>query len=161
MMRIVISLIVAIAAAQTPSIYGRSIGASATITGSPKLRDGGFQLSGKAAICGEIPKERSLTGEATFIIELNGETTGSMTTITFGAKGLAGRQATTGGFRLTVGVTTADGGRPPLYVLNTDPPRSGNSGTATLTQSSDGTATLKIVGRNEDNETIEFQVTCK
>jgi hypothetical protein len=160
-MRIVMSLLVVALAAQAPSIYGRGISASATISGSPKLRDGAFQLSGKAAICGEIPKEASMTGEATFIIELSGDTTGSMTTITFGAKGLAGRQATTSAFRLIVGVTTANGGRPPHYVLNTDPPRSGNSGTATLTQTSDGIATLKIVGRNEANETVEFQATCK
>jgi hypothetical protein len=160
-MRIVLSLVVAVAAAQAPSIYGRSIGAGATISGSPKLRDGVFQLAGRAAICGEIPKEASMTGEATFVIELAGDTTGSMTTITFGAKGLAGRQATTSAFRLTVGVTTAQGGRPPHYVLNTDSPRSGNSGTATLTQTSDGAATLKIVGRNEANETIEFTATCR
>jgi hypothetical protein len=149
-----------IASVQSASIYGRPIDASAVISGSPRLRDGSFQLSGKAAMCGEIPKEASLTGEATFVIELSGDTQGSMTTITFGSKQLSGRQATASLFRLTVGVTTAQGGKPPHYVLNTDPPGRGNSGTATLTQTAEG-VTLKIVGVNEAKENIEFSARCK
>ncbi len=158
-MKIAIVLLVLIATAQPASIYGRAIDASAVISGSPRLRDGRFQLSGKAAICGEIPKESSLTGEAAFVIELSGDTQGSMTTITFGSK-LAGREATATAFRLSVGVTTAQGGRPPLYVLNTDPPGRGNSGTATLTQTAEG-ATLKVIGVNEAKENIELTVRCR
>jgi hypothetical protein len=158
-MKIAIVLLVLIATAQPASIYGRAIDASAVISGSPRLRDGSFQLSGKAAICGEIPKESSLTGEAAFVIELSGDTQGSMTTITFGSK-LAGREATATAFRLSVGVTTAQGGRPPLYVLNTDPPGRGNSGTATLTQTAEG-ATLKVIGVNEAKENIELTVRCR
>ena len=159
-MKISMAVLVLVASAQPASIYGRQIGASATITGSPRLRDGTFQLAGRAAICGEIPKESSLTGEATFVIELAGDTQGSMTTIAFGAKGLAGREATAGLFRLSVGVTTPDGGRPPLYVLNTDPPGRGNSGLATLTQTAQG-STLKVVGVNDAKERIEFSATCR
>lgn len=158
-MKIAMVLLVLIASAQPASIYGRGIDASAVISGSPRLRDGTFQLSGKAAICGEIPKESSLTGEAAFVIELSGDTQGSMTTITFGSK-LAGREATATAFRLSVGVTTAQGGRPPLYVLNTDPPGRGNSGTATLTQTAEG-ATLKVIGVNEAKENIELTVRCR
>ncbi len=157
-MKIAMVLLVLIASAQQASIYCRGIDASAVISGSPRLRDGTFQLSGKAAICGEIPKEASLTGEATFVIELAGDTQGSMTTITFGSK-LAGRDATATSFRLSVGVTTAQGGRPPHYVLNTDPPGRGNSGTATLTQTAQG-ATLKVIGVNEAKESIDLTVRC-
>src|SRR5262245_5541019 len=71
-MKIAIVLLIAIAAppAGAPqSIYQRPIEAGAVISGSPKLRDGSYQLTGTAAMCGEIPKEASLTGEATFVIE--------------------------------------------------------------------------------------------
>lgn len=146
-------------ATQAPSIYQRPIDARATITGSPKLRDGQFQLAGKAAMCGVIPKESSMTGEATFVIEISDGTTGSMTTITFGSKQLASPANPATLFRLSVGMVTSDGGRPPLYVLNTDPPRQGNSGTATLSTVK-GVSTLKVVGRNEANESIELSVTC-
>jgi hypothetical protein len=154
------SLAATLLSAQAPSIYQRPIGATATVTGSPKLRDGLFQLTGTAAMCGVIPKEASMTGEATFVIETSDGITGTMTTLTFGSKQLAETPAGAGRFTLTVGMETANGGRPPNYVLNTEPPRPGNSGTATLTTVK-GISTLKVVGRNEANESIELNVTCR
>lgn len=147
------------AASQAPSIYQRHIGASATISGSPRLRDGQFQLTGKAAICGVIPKEASLTGEATFVIEVAGDTAGSMTSITFGSNQLVGPGSSATRFNLSVGVVTPNGGRPPLFVLNTDSPRPGNSGTASLTVVK-SVATLKVVGVNDAKESIELSITC-
>lgn len=145
--------------AQAPSIYQRAINASATISGSPKLRDGQFQMAGKAAICGVIPKEASLTGEATFVIEVAGDTAGSMTSITFGSKQLVGAVTTATRFNLSVGVVTANGGRPPQFVLNTDSPRPGNNGTVSLTDVK-GVTTLKVVGGNDARESIALSVTC-
>ena len=159
---VVLLVLVASAQPATPqsaSIYGRRIDASAAITGSPKLRDGAFQLAGTAAICGEIPKEASMTGEATFVIEVAGDTKGSMMSITFGSKQLVGRVASSSAFRLSVGVTTAQGGRPPLYVLNTDTPGNGNTGTAALGIDK-GVLTLKVVGANVAKESIALSVTC-
>ena len=145
--------------AQAPSINQRPIDASATITGSPKLRDGQFTLAGKAAICGVIPKEASLTGEATFVIEVAGDTAGSMTSITFGSKQLVGAVKTATQFNLSVGMVTSTGGRPPQYVLNTGSPRPGNSGTATLTTVKN-VSTLRVVGQNDAKENIDVTVTC-
>ncbi len=143
-----------------PSIYGRRIHVGGAITGSPRLRDGfNYEMVGQAAICGEIPKEASLTGQATLVIEVAGETTGTMTTITFGSRHLVGSETQTTSFRLTVGVLNPSGGQPPLYVLNTDPPKNGNSGTATLTNAK-GVMNLRIVGQNDQNERIELAVTC-
>jgi hypothetical protein len=141
------------------SIYQRKIIASAAITGSPRLRDGSFTMTGEAAICGEIPKEASLTGEATFVIEVTqGGISGTMTSITFGSRELPGKTGASS-FRLSVGVETARGGRPPQYVLNTDPARTGNMGTVTRTDAK-GVTRLKIVGQNDMNERIELSVTC-
>lgn len=145
--------------AQAPSIYQRTISASATITGSPTLRDGQFQMSGKASMCGIIPKESSLTGEATFVIETADEVTGSLTNIAFGSKQLVTPAAKASAFMLTISVVTSNGGRPPKFVLDTDSARPGNGGIATLVTVK-GVSNLKIVGHNDANESIELVVTC-
>jgi len=59
-----------------------------------------------------------------------------------------------------VGVVTANGGRPPNYVLNTDSGQARNAGTATLTNTNGGT-TLKVTGQNDMGETIDLTVTCR
>ena len=143
------------AAAPQAQSLARDISASAAITGSPRLRDGSYNLVGQAAACGVIPKEASLTGVATFVIEVAGVTSGTMTTITFGSRDLTGRVDRTGSFRLTVGVPRA-----PHYVLNTDPPKTGNIGEATLTTVK-GVISLKVIGQNDMNERIEMTVTCR
>jgi hypothetical protein len=143
-----------------PSIYQRSTSAKAVITGSPKLRDGGFAAKGVSGICGEIPKEASLTGEANFIVEFPSDPpSGTITAIAFGSKELVGGVAKSTAFRLMVGVVTANGGRPPNYVLNTDAKQPKNSGTATLT-TADGVTTLRVVGQNDMGETIDLTIGC-
>lgn len=146
-------------AGQSSPVHDRRIGASATITGSPRLRDGQFQLTGRAAICGLVPREASFSGEAAFIIEVSGGTSGSMTSIAFSSKQLTTPAATAARFNLSVAVVTPNGGKPPQYVLNTDSPRQGNGGTATVTTTK-GVTTLKVVGRNDASESIELVVTC-
>ena len=142
-----------------PSIYQRGINATAVITGSPRLRDGSFQMRGVAAICGEIPKQSSLTGEAVFVIEISDPPTGTITTITFGSSQLVEGRATATSFRLSVGVSSPQIGQPPLYVLNTYPPGTRNTGSANLT-SAKGAITLAVVGVNDANERIQLSATC-
>jgi hypothetical protein len=160
---LVLVLLVATATPTMPqgaaSIYQRPIEANAVITGS-HLRDGSFQMQGVAAICGEMAKERSFTGEGAFIIEIADPPKGTITTITFGSKQLVGRTVVASSFRLSVGVTGAKIGQPPLYVLNTDPPGTKNIGSATLNKSN-GVTTLKVSGVNDENERIELNVTCR
>ena len=147
-------------AQEPPSIYQRPIEATAIITGSPKLRDGTFQMNGVAALCGEIPRERSLTGEAAFVIEIADPPKGTMTTIAFGSGQLVGKRTSASSFRLSVGVSSPQVGRPPLYVLNTDPPGPGNTGTATRTDDK-GVTTVTVVGVNDANERIQLSATCR
>ena len=147
--------LLASAGAQAQAPLAREIFASAAITGSPRLRDGSYNLVGQAAACGVIPKEASLTGVATFVIEVAGLTSGTMTSITFGSRDLTGRVDKTGSFRLTIGVPRA-----PHYVLNTDPPKNGNIGEASITTLK-GVTTLTVIGQNEMNERIDLTVTCK
>lgn len=108
-------------------------------------------------MCGEVPKESSLTGEAAFIVEFPGE--GTITTISFGSNQLVANLTKADEFRLSVGVINAKGGQPPLFVLNTDSGQKGNSGVATLIKDKTG-VTLHVVGKNDMAETINLTVTC-
>ena len=147
-------------AAQSPSINGRTTTAKALIAGSPKLRDGSFNASGVSGVCGVIPKEASITGEANFVIEFPNDTpTGTITSISFGSKEFVGGVTRSTVFRLSVGVLTANGGRPPLYVLNTDSGNAKVSGTAILSEAK-GVTTLRVTGQEVMGETIDLTVVC-
>jgi hypothetical protein len=150
-----------VASQATPSIYQRKTAVTAAIGGSPRLRDGAYESMGASAICGVIPKEASLTGQAVFVVEFSlvAPAPGRFTSIAFGSSELADGGAKATAFRLSVGVMTAAGGRPPLYVLNTDATRPKNAGTATLTTIKNIT-TLKVGGQNEGGETIDLTLTC-
>jgi len=109
--------------AQSQSIYQRETAAQAVIAGSRTRYDGSFALTAKSSVCGEIPKDESLTGTAVFVIEFPSDGTGNgpINSIAFGSKELVGGVTKSTVFRLNVGVVTALGGKPPAYVLNTDP----------------------------------------
>ena len=142
------------------NIYQRPTSVTATITGSPTLRDGSFTGQGTSGICGEIPKMASLTGEDTFVIEFTGnDTRGSVYSISFGSKQLVRGAVTGNKFVLNVSVVTANGGKPPLYALDTQTPKVGETGTATLTQKGSAT-TLSLTGQNDMKEKITLTVSC-
>ena len=151
-------------AAQSPSIHQRPTTVQALITGSPRLRDGTYVASGKSSICGVIPKLSSLTGEALFSVEfpndLPGETSGSVRSLSFASRELASGAPLANRFKLNVSVVDAQGGRPPAYVLITDPPKANVTGTAKLATAA-GITTLTVQGREESGETINLTVTCR
>lgn len=150
------------ARAQAPSINQRPATAQASIAGSRGRYDGAFALTATASVCGEIPKEASITGTATFVVEFPSDGTGAepINAIAFGSRELVGGVTMSTSFRLSVTVVTAKGGRPPAYVLNTDPPSPKNAGTATLTRKGNEIA-LRVVGQNDMGETIDLKVTCR
>jgi hypothetical protein len=144
----------------TQGIYQRPTTAQASITGSPKLRDGNFTATGISSICGEVPMMSSMTGTAVFNVEFPNDTPrGSITSISFGSKELVGGKTRSTKFLLNVSVVTANGGRPPAYVLHTENPKPGNTGVATLTKKGRA-VTLKVTGREDMGETISLTVTC-
>jgi hypothetical protein len=123
-------------------------------------------IGGTSSVCGEIPKESSLTGEAAFVVEFSGGGPHqTVTSIAFGSKGLTGRATQTNSFRLYVHVVTAKGGRPPAYVLNTEQAGVKVRSTdllpkARLTRQG-GVTTLDIAGVDDAGDTITLQLTCK
>jgi hypothetical protein len=142
------------------NLYQRPTSVTAAITGSPTLRDGNFTGRGTSNICGEIPKIMSLTGVDTFSIEFSGtDTPGSVYSVSFGSKQLVRGVVNGSKFVLNVSVVTANGGKPPLYALDTETPAAGVSGTAMLTQKGQAT-TLALTGTNAAKEKITLTVTC-
>ena len=157
-----LSTVMALHPAHGQSINDRKASARATITGSRNLYDGTFMSTGKAMVCGEIPKERSITGTATFVIEypLDPQVSDQIQSIAFGSNQLVGVKRSASVFRLSVNVRTAKGGRPPAYVLNTDSGNSRNTGSATLAKGKNGSLTLSVAGSNDMGERIQLTVTC-
>jgi len=151
----------AIPVVEAQNIYQRPTSITATITGSPTLRDGKFTGQGASGICGEIPKMASLSGEDSFVIEFSGmqQTPGSVYSVSFGSKELVRGKVTGSKFVLNVSVVTANGGKPPVYALDTQTPKPKELGTATLSQKGRAT-TLSLTGTNDANETITLTVTC-
>jgi len=144
-----------LAAAQT--IYQRPTSVKILIGGAARDRAGEYNATGTSSLCGEVAKEASLTGEGGFIVEFPGAD--KITSIAFGSTQLIGTVTTANKFRLSVGVINAQGGRPPLFVLNTDTGQKGNSALATLTRAKTG-VTLQVKGENEMRETITLIITC-
>ena len=149
-------------AASSQSINMRPTTARATIIGSRNLYDGTFHARGTSSVCGVIPKERSMTGVANFVIEFPSDAlpNAGIQSIAFGSSKLVGKVTQTPSFRLAVGVLTAKGGRPPAYVLNTDPATPKNSGLATLTKTKAGALTLRVKGQNDMGQSIDLTVSC-
>jgi len=162
---VIVIVILAVASmpmlAMQQNIYQRPTSVSATITGSPTLRDGVFKGQGTSGICGEVPKMMSLTGTDIFSIEFGDEkmSPGSVYSVSFGSKQLVKGVQNGSQFVLNVSVVTANGGKPPIYALDTETPKAGVSGTATLTQKGQAT-TLSLTGMNEAKEKITLTVTC-
>jgi len=163
--RVVPVLALILAASSQPlhsqNIYQKKTVVKATIAGSHRLYDGSFTATGTASICGEIPKESSLTGTAVFVVEYPNDDPGTaqIQSVSFGSKQLVGNVKKGTLFNLNVAVRLPNGSKPYAYVLSTESGRPKNSGTATRT--SVGRVTkITVVGLNERGETINFSLEC-
>lgn len=161
-----VALLLVVAAADTvaaQSINDRKASARATITGSNRIYDGTFVATGIAMICGEVPKERSLTGTAVFNIEypLDAKDTDQIQSISFGSTELVNGKTRATKFSLNISVRLPNGSKPYPYVLITDAGRPGNSGVATLTKNNNKSIELNVAGKSERKETISLKVTCQ
>jgi hypothetical protein len=159
---IAVALAVPSQSARTQSVNMRKTVARAIIAGSHRLYDGNFNAGGTSSVCGELPKEMSFTGVATFVVEFPSDElpNAGIQSIAFGSSQLVGKVTRASVFRLKVNVRTANGGRPPAYVLNTDSGKPKNAGTATLTKNKGGSLTLRVVGQNDMGEVINLTITC-
>src|SRR5205809_8008621 len=106
MMQCCIAVVLAIATTSQPvhaqSIYQRRTTTKATIVGSHNIYDGTFIGTGVANMCGIIPKESSMTGTATFVIEYAYDDPGSSPgqSISVGSSQLVGNTPKATLFRL-------------------------------------------------------------
>lgn len=156
-----VAMLVPLDRAVAQSINQRKTKVDATIVGSRNLYDGRFSATGVSSVCGEIPKESSMTGTASFVIEYPNDDPGNapIQSIEFGSNELVGTARKSTQFRLSVHVRTPDGGKPNAYVLNTDTPSPKTSGVATLTKK-ENQLTLTVTGQNDMGEKITLTVVC-
>jgi hypothetical protein len=149
-----------VGAAGQLSLLGRPADVAATMGNSPKRYNGAYTSSGVARMCGETDPLQSFTGERAFIVEFpldyNG---GSIVDVRFRSRTLVGFVRQTGGFFVSVTVKAAIGGQPPAYVVDTERPAPGNSGTASLSVK-DGVATLRVQASDSLGQTLQLQITC-
>jgi hypothetical protein len=142
------------------SLMQRPTDVAATLGNSPKLYNGSYTSSGVARMCGETDPLQSFTGQRIFLVEFpldyNG---GSIFDVRFSSKTLVGAVRETGNFFVSVTVKAANGGRPPAYVVDTERPAPGNSGTASLGVK-DGVATLRVTASDTLGQTLNLTVTC-
>lgn len=159
---VVVAALVPIDRIEAQSINQRKTTVAATIAGSRNLYDGQFSATGTSSVCGEVPKESSMTGTASFVIEYPSDdpVNAPVQSLSFGSTQLVGARLKATEFRLRLGVRTANGGKPYAYVLNTDSPGAPKTnGTATLSKIRNQ-LTLRVVGQNEMGETIDLTVVC-
>lgn len=146
---------------EAQSINQRNTTVEAVISGSRNLYDGRFSATGTSSVCGEVPRESSMTGMASFVIEYpyDDPLTAPVQSIAFGSAQLVAATNRTTQFRLSLSVRLPNGSSPHAYVLNTDSGVPKASGVAT--RSTVGNQlTLKVVGQNEMGERIDLTVVC-
>jgi hypothetical protein len=121
--------------------------------------NGTYNLTEVARVCGEVPAERNFAGVSAFGVQLYPESgAGEVMDVTFDSKELVGGVTSSSRFFLSVIVQSPAIGRPPAYVLDTAQARM--RGSATLSTEARGTITLKVVGVNDRDETIDLTLTC-
>ena len=142
------------------ALMQRPTDVAATMGNSPKLYNGAYTSSGVARICGETDPLQSFTGQRIFVVEFpldyNG---GSIVDVQFSSKTLVGSVRETGNFFVSVTVKAAIGGAPPAYVVDTQRPAPGNSGTASLNIKG-GVASLRVRASDILGQTLDLTVTC-
>jgi hypothetical protein len=123
---------------------------------------GTYHASQRSQTCGELRPEESMMGERVFNVEFPYDGTPEITAVSFGSFKLVSGVTTTDQFRLNVSVNAKQGGKPPVFAIDTVPPvpRNMGHGTATLNVAA-GTARLRVVGANEMGETIDITLVCK
>jgi hypothetical protein len=128
-----------------------------TLSGTKNLSDGTYSSSGPARLCGDGVMH--LTGNPKafqFEFPLDGQS--QIGDVTFSADDLLPGTSTSV-FHVSVNVTTADGSQPAATVVHPDLAGSGDTGTASRSES-DGTITLVVDGSDDVGQTIHMTATC-
>ena len=128
-----------------------------TLTNTLTESDGVYTATGPARFCGNAVY--NMTGNLrAFNFEFPADGQYDINDVSFGAGDLVDG-TTTGLFTIGVNVITGAGGQPPATVIHPDQVGSGDSGSATRTES-EGTTSLVVHAVNSAGETLDLQGTC-
>ena len=144
-------------AQQPDTIHHRAADIRLTIANS-KFYSGTYHASGVSRTCGNsmVFMNGNVDG---FNFEFPYEGTFEINDVNFAADTLKAGVLTPS-YYIDLNLTTKDGGHPPGWVLRTNQPKYGETGTVLLTVNGN-VATLKIKGQNKMGETLDMTVVCK
>jgi hypothetical protein len=128
---------------------------------SPKLYNGTYTTSQVSRMCGETDPAQSFTGQRIFLVEypLDYSAGTDIVDVRFSSRSLVGTVRQTSTFFVSVTVKAAIGGQPPAYVVDTERPAPGNSGSASLVIKG-GVASLTVRAVDQLGQTLDLTVVC-
>jgi len=134
---------------------------TAVMANSPKLYNGTYATSQVSRMCGETDPLQSFTGERVFLVEYPLDYIGAaeIVDVRFHSKTLVGAVRQTGSFFVSITVKAKIGGQPPAYVVDTERPAPGNSGSASL-EVKGGVARLSVRAVDQLGQTLDLTVVC-
>jgi len=141
---------------QKDTIHHRSADIKLTIANS-KFYSGTYTANGVSRVCGNsmVFMNGNKNG---FDFEFPYDGTFEINDVNFASDTLKVGVLTTS-YYIDLGLTTKDGGHPAGWVLRTNQPQYGESGTVLLTVKG-SVATLTIKGQNKQGETLDMTVVC-
>jgi hypothetical protein len=152
------------AAAQKPdSTLLRPTRVVVTIANDPDpTTNGTYRASGISTKCGLADYGYPHRGNSFAVIFPDDTATIAVTSVNFDADTLASG-STVRSFYLAVGIRTAQGGTPPLYVVRANQPQFGEPGTATRIVPKKGTDSLDVAGTATKGTkvSVRMSVTCQ
>jgi hypothetical protein len=134
---------------------------TAVLGNSPRLYNGKYSTSQVSRMCGETDPLQSFTGQRIFVVEypLDYNGTAEIVDVRFSSRSLVGPIRQTNTFFVSVTVKAKIGGQPPAYVVDTERPAAGNSGTASL-EIKGGVTRLSVRGVDQLGQTLDLTVVC-
>jgi hypothetical protein len=143
------------------SLLKRPTDVTAVLGNSPKLYNGMYTTSQVSRMCGETDPLQSFTGQRIFLVEypLDYSAGTDIVDVRFSSRSLVGAVRQTSTFFVSITVKATIGGQPPAYVVDTERPAPGNSGSASL-QVVGGVATLRVRAVDQLGQTLDLTVVC-
>jgi len=143
------------------SLLQRPTDIAAVMANSPKLYNGMYASSQVSRMCGETDPTQSFTGERLFLVEYPLDYIGvaDIVDVRFHSRALVGSVTQTTKFFVSVTVKAKIGGQPPAYVVDTERPAPGNSGSATLAVTG-GVARLTVRAVDQLGQTLDLTIVC-
>jgi hypothetical protein len=144
------------------TLFRRPTEVTAVISNTSNRFDGAYTYSAPSRLCGETDPTQFFSGERVFLVEFPADLApgARITDVRFTSKTLVGAVRETDRFFVSVTVISAQGGRYPALVIDTERPAPGHAGKATRTVTK-GVDTLRVQASGDLGQTLDLTLTCE